>query len=245
MIFTAIIVVINVLFYISALQVGGELNQLNSYGVSRTLVFQNQEYWRLITATFIQGSFISLLFSCIAGGSWISTIENTIGTIKTSFVYFLTGALGFITSLILHNVLIGGSSTAISGIIGLYFCMKYKEAGSFGRMMDDNVTQTNIFYNLGFTLVGAILGADIISTITATLFGFILGFFIKPRSERISTYRGLKRYEVPPENTVVRHRCYVCNKTDISNKELEFRYCSKCSNDECYCNDHIYTHNHK
>ena len=35
------------------------------------------------------------------------------------------------------------------------------------------------------------------------------------------------------------HKCTVCGRTDVSNPELEFRYCSKCRGYYCYCQDHI------
>lgn len=41
-----------------------------------------------------------------------------------------------------------------------------------------------------------------------------------------------------------RHRCHVCGRTDVSNPELEFRYCSKCAGEECYCSEHIGKHEH-
>ncbi len=40
------------------------------------------------------------------------------------------------------------------------------------------------------------------------------------------------------------HRCTVCGRTDVSNPELEFRYCSKCNGYYCYCQDHINNHTH-
>ena len=40
------------------------------------------------------------------------------------------------------------------------------------------------------------------------------------------------------------HRCTVCGRTDVSNPELEFRYCSKCNGYFCYCEEHISNHNH-
>lgn len=40
------------------------------------------------------------------------------------------------------------------------------------------------------------------------------------------------------------HKCTVCGRTDVSNPELEFRYCSKCKGYHCYCEDHINTHAH-
>ena len=40
------------------------------------------------------------------------------------------------------------------------------------------------------------------------------------------------------------HKCTVCGRTDVSNPELEFRYCSKCKGYYCYCQDHINNHGH-
>ena len=40
------------------------------------------------------------------------------------------------------------------------------------------------------------------------------------------------------------HRCTVCGRTDVTNPELEFRYCSRCNGYHCYCQDHISDHTH-
>ncbi len=40
------------------------------------------------------------------------------------------------------------------------------------------------------------------------------------------------------------HKCTVCGRTDVSNPELEFRYCSRCKGYHCYCEDHISNHTH-
>ena len=40
------------------------------------------------------------------------------------------------------------------------------------------------------------------------------------------------------------HRCTVCGRTDISDPDLEFRYCSRCQGYHCYCIDHISDHTH-
>lgn len=41
-----------------------------------------------------------------------------------------------------------------------------------------------------------------------------------------------------------RHTCKVCGKTDLTHPQLDFRYCSKCAGDECYCPEHIFNHVH-
>ena len=40
------------------------------------------------------------------------------------------------------------------------------------------------------------------------------------------------------------HKCTICGRTDVSNPELEFRYCSRCQGFHCYCSEHISNHTH-
>ncbi len=42
-----------------------------------------------------------------------------------------------------------------------------------------------------------------------------------------------------------RHKCAICGKTDITNPEMTFRFCSKCNGNYEYCENHLYTHMHK
>lgn len=42
-----------------------------------------------------------------------------------------------------------------------------------------------------------------------------------------------------------RHKCAICGRTDITNPELDFRYCTKCAGNYEYCSEHLYTHIHK
>ncbi len=49
---------------------------------------------------------------------------------------------------------------------------------------------------------------------------------------------------VSTPKTPYTHRCTVCGRTDVSNPELEFRYCSRCKGYHCYCEEHIGNHAH-
>ena len=48
----------------------------------------------------------------------------------------------------------------------------------------------------------------------------------------------------PKQQANYTHKCTVCGRTDASNPELEFRYCSRCSGYHCYCEEHISNHAH-
>ena len=39
-------------------------------------------------------------------------------------------------------------------------------------------------------------------------------------------------------------KCAICGRTNETNPELEFRFCSKCNGNYEYCNDHLFTHKH-
>ena len=47
-----------------------------------------------------------------------------------------------------------------------------------------------------------------------------------------------------PKKPDYSHRCTICGRTDVTNPELEFRYCSRCNGYYCYCQDHINNHAH-
>ena len=50
--------------------------------------------------------------------------------------------------------------------------------------------------------------------------------------------------QAPKKEAPYTHRCTVCGRTDVSNPELEFRYCSRCKGYYCYCQEHINSHAH-
>jgi hypothetical protein len=67
----------------------------------------------------------------------------------------------------------------------------------------------------------------------------------------LSLRHGRRRMQVQAQRATLsrdaaqpRHICHVCGKTDITNPELDFRYCSKCAGDQCYCPEHIRVHEH-
>ena len=84
--------------------------------------------------------------------------------------------------------------------------------------------------------------------IAASLMNFIV-FFITGRGQVHMTPRQARRRqefkrEVKKTTRITRHKCAVCGRTEETNPELEFRFCSKCQGNYEYCQDHIFTHTH-
>ena len=70
----------------------------------------------------------------------------------------------------------------------------------------------------------------------------------KAQTQRRSSYGGPKVVNFHDAKTKTKeaylHRCAVCGKTDVSDPQMEFRYCSRCNGYYCYCADHINSHIH-
>lgn len=81
--------------------------------------------------------------------------------------------------------------------------------------------------------------------IAAVVITFVL-FFGADMLRRVTQGRrtAARRAERAAEEAQPRHVCHVCGKTDRTHPDLDFRYCSKCAGDQCYCPEHIHNHAH-
>jgi len=64
------------------------------------------------------------------------------------------------------------------------------------------------------------------------------------RSGRRRMQQKARQFAASNEAPEARHRCYICGKTNLSHPQMDFRYCSKCAGDQCYCPEHLATHEH-
>ena len=64
-----------------------------------------------------------------------------------------------------------------------------------------------------------------------------------PKQPKVVQFRGAESHSAHKAD--YNHRCEVCGRTDVTNPELEFRYCSRCTGYRCYCEDHINDHTHE
>lgn len=91
--------------------------------------------------------------------------------------------------------------------------------------------------------------------IGASLLNFVIFFFItrrkrlgspKQRMQRAAQsreFRNSVRRETTPKG-VSKHKCAICGRTELTNPELQFRFCSKCNGNYEYCNEHLFNHKH-
>lgn len=84
--------------------------------------------------------------------------------------------------------------------------------------------------------------------IGASMLNFIIFFFTSRNMMHLSPKQMKRRQEykrdVKKSTPITRHKCAICGRTEESNPELEFRFCSKCEGNYEYCQEHLFTHTH-
>ena len=86
-----------------------------------------------------------------------------------------------------------------------------------------------------------------------SLLNFLV-FFIRSKGKmklnpgQIKTRHDFRRKMRVAEHEIratTKHKCAICGKTEKDDDRLEFRFCSKCQGNYEYCQDHLFTHEHK
>ncbi len=111
-----------------------------------------------------------------------------------------------------------------------------------------------VYFSTGASIGGPIYGLILMivygSQLICTLLNVFLFFhFSKMRVTRTQKKRQ-KEFQAQfaqqprPGANITRHKCAICGRTEKDDPNLTFRYCSKCTGNKEYCQDHLFTHTH-
>lgn len=230
------------------------------------------ELWRLVTFLFFPGytslrDAIWLLFFLYLYYMIGTTLEREWGTAKFSLYYligvFLTILTGVLSGLVFGNAMMAGADF-INLSMFFAFAVLYPDTQfllffiipvkvKWLAWIDAAFFAISILVNLfSMNWLGALL------PIVAILNFFI--FFWDRITSEISYRRGVskrqsshqtiqfqtaaRRQRQKEAKQGYRHKCAVCGRTDTDYPDLQFRYCSRCAGYHCFCEDHIFTHEH-
>ncbi len=106
-------------------------------------------------------------------------------------------------------------------------------------------------YRLYMPLIqlGIIPSPVIATAALVSILNFII-FFLLTRNYRRISPKEIKRKrtykkQVNVANRKLVHKCAICGRTSEDFPELTFRYCSRCKGNYEYCQDHLFTHEHR
>lgn len=101
----------------------------------------------------------------------------------------------------------------------------------------------------GFFLLSFALGPwQTKAQVAAAVANFLLFFGVEivahVRTGRRRMVRQTAAFVADAKRAEFFHRCKVCGITDRTHPNVDFRYCSKCAGQCCYCADHLRAHEH-
>lgn len=177
---TSILILINVIVffamfaYSGANITGGALLQ---FGALNSVLVQNGQFWRLITAGFVHSGILHLLFNMYALYLIGTQLENFVGKWKFLLIYFFSMVSASLMSCIFNPYSISvGASGAIFGLLGalVYFGWHYRlYLGSILRNQIIPIIVLNLV--LGFLVSGIDNAAHIGGLIGGLLISMALG----------------------------------------------------------------------
>lgn len=87
-----------------------------------------------------------------------------------------------------------------------------------------------------------------VTVIMSVLNFIVFAMLMKGKTKMTRAQKQRKRQyrrEVRQTQILTRHKCAVCGQTEEDDPSLEFRYCSRCKGNFEYCQNHLFTHEHK
>ena len=239
----------------------------------RNLILQGQ-VWRLFSYVFTYdgGNVIWTAVGLLCYFSLGRAMENVWGTCRFN-LFYLTGVVmmdifcmlfgGYANISYLNMSLFLGYATLYPNAQFLLFFIIPVKAWIFA-LIDLAITLYNVIlltamgaipYNL-FPLVAIanyflFFGKDVVNVIPMSWQVNFRRLFKKkksyaPKSTGTVPFptAGSYRATTASVKAPYTHKCTVCGRTDVTNPELEFRYCSRCNGYHCYCEEHISNHTH-
>ena len=227
------------------------------------------EIWRLVTFIFVPEStepftlILSLYFMYFIG----NMLEREWGTAKFNLYYFSGVVLTILTALI--SYLAFGRGTVYGAYyVGmsmfLAFAAMYPDAQLLLLYIIPIKAKWLAIADLvlfGVDIVGALMRLDFLSALlpVAALLNLLVFFWCelvdlvdsrrqiarhKNSHQTIQFKSAVRQQRKKEAERGYRHKCAVCGRTDTEWPDLEFRYCSRCEGYHCFCQDHIFNHEH-
>ena len=230
---------------------------------NRTAILQGQ-VWRLITypLTLMNSNILFMLISLLCYYSLGSAMERLWGTFKFNLFYFSGVLLMDLYGMIfgcnadvyyLNMSLFLGFATLYpqSGFL-LFFIIPVKAwafalfdlAVIFIGLFQTPFTAYNLFPLVALGNYFLFFGKDVLNVVPLSWQNKLRKLFHKaPKQPKVIQFH-VSQQPKKADKPAYTHKCTVCGRTDVSDPELEFRYCSKCNGYYCYCEDHINNHTH-
>ncbi len=104
-------------------------------GSGTTPIDRYHDWWTLLTASWLHGSLLHILFNMLALRTVAPLVINEFGMSRMFSIYTLTGAAGFFASYLGQVPLSIGASSGICGLIGALLYFGKSRGGDWGQLV--------------------------------------------------------------------------------------------------------------
>lgn len=176
-------------------------------------------------------------------------ILNIIGGILVYFVTLLLTGIGFpvylSTYYILLTIFMALAIIMPDATVNLYFILPIKMKWMLLVYFLELAYEIYSYFSISW-VVGIALGTQIIMALVNLFLFFWLSKIRLTRKQRQRQREFRAQMNSQPRQNfgMARHKCAICGRTELDDPNLTFRYCSKCTGNKEYCNNHLFTHQH-
>ncbi|MFP4030661.1 MAG: rhomboid family intramembrane serine protease [Desulfococcaceae bacterium] len=183
------IIVVNVAFFAVSLLLWpvtpNFMNPLRAFAPSSESLFflgatgtipiaQDGRWWTLVSAGFLHGSLLHIIFNMLAFRQLGALVIHTFGVYRMVTIYLVTGVLGFLASYLAGVAFTIGASASVCGLIGASLYYGKSRGGSFGEA----VFKQTSGWLVGLFLIGLMPGINNWGHGGGILAGILAGFFL-------------------------------------------------------------------
>ncbi len=235
-------------------------------------IIHGHQFWRIVTWLFIPptDSPIWAIFMFILYYQLGMALERSWGAFRFNLYIFGGIFLTFISAFAVYGIMaLTGMQYSIGDFISTYY-INLSIFLAFSACFPDMRVMLYFFIPIKMKWMAivyvVIVGMSAFTYIRygawfaavpifASLLNFVIFFFGTKNLSRFNPKDIKRRQEFkkaaapPPEYTrggsqIARHKCAICGRTELTNPELQFRFCSKCNGNYEYCNEHLFNHKH-
>lgn len=161
---------------------------LAALGMTGAFAWTQGQWWTLLTAIYLHGSVLHILFNLL----WIRqlgpAVEELFGPARLLVIFTVSGAAGFALSDLAGIPLTIGASGAIFGLLGAIIAFGRRRGGAFGRAILREYGQwALILFVLGFFMAGV----NNVAHLGGFIGGLLSGLILSTADHRRETVLGL------------------------------------------------------
>lgn len=247
--------------FFSTLLLGSTL--INLLYFDPLLIIRGQ-IWRLVSFVFIPNTFhpIFFLFAAFLYYSIGSNLERTWGSFKFNMYYLLGMLFNMIGLLVVQLIFYPNTGhyfyasmgTSITVYLNLSLFLAFAALYPDVEFLLYGILPVKVKYLaaidvifLAYSFFTGGLGNSVLIVLSLlNFFVFFSGTLLNKRPTATQRqFKAQKRELQPgPPIKVAFHKCTVCGKTELTDPDMEFRYCSKCNGNHEYCMEHLHQHTH-